>query len=98
MGMSAKGASGSGRMRCEACSQESYPHFGYDMYGGSDTGDGDGVNDPDTDISSFLAQANGDPNRLNQLGEHLYGQYWVAARRWRRFARRGTRLELFHNM
>lgn len=94
--MSAGGASGSGTMPCEICNQEAYPYFGEDMYGDSDTDDEDGLQDPETDISSLLQQAGGDPNHVNRLGEALYEQYWVAKRKWRRFAKRGTRMKRFH--
>ena len=94
--MSADGASGSGTARCELCSHEAYPYFGDEMYGDSDTDEEDGYQDPDTDITTLLSQTGGDSQQVNRLGETLYEQYWVAKRKWRRFAKRGTRMKRFH--
>ena len=66
------------------------------MYGDSDTGEDDGYSAPDTDTAHLRAQTGGDSAKKDQLGEHFYDVYWAAKRRWRQFAKRGTRMKRFH--
>ena len=54
--MSAEGASGSGTMRCEQCSEDSYLRVGGGMCGDSDTDEDDGCNGAAADTASLISQ------------------------------------------
>jgi len=85
-----------GDEKCVVCSQQAYSYFGEGVHGDSGTDDDEGARGADTGTTALAARASGDPDVLNKLGEHLYGQHWAAKRRWRRFAQRGSRVKRFY--